>query len=119
MLSKLQFIYSTTSYNFTAINIGYSVVNVTHKLPTSRSAGGTHFSSVISNKDFGGHKQLFSFIIEGITKAEVDAFKAFYDRVEGSKEFEVNVVNEVETKYNISAAIFSGPVKYQQTDELY
>jgi hypothetical protein len=28
-------------------------------------------------------------------------------------------VNEVETKYNISAAIFSGPVKYQQTDELY
>jgi len=120
MNSKLRFIYDSTTYNFTAINLGYSVSKTSSRLNKTRSAAGIIQSPISANNNLSvTNKRIISIIIEGVDKTELDAMIAFYNLVEGSKQFLMYVIDEIGNKIVFPAAIFETEINYNQTDQLY
>lgn len=120
MNSKLRFIYDSTTYNFTAINLGYSVSKTSSRLNKTRSAAGIIQSPINANNNLSiTNKRIISIIIEGVDKTELDAMIAFYNLVEGSKQFLMYVIDEIGNKIVFPAAIFETEINYNQTDQLY
>ena len=120
MNSKLQFIYNAATYNFTTINLGYSISKTSSRLNKTRSAAGIIQSPINANNNLSiTNKRIISIIIEGVDKTELDAMIAFYNLVEGSKQFLMYVIDEIGNKIVFPAAIFETEINYNQTDQLY